>query len=87
MQITYETVTAAAARTIEMLSIKSPTQPAEFNQTWFERACGAFTMWEETVGHEARPEDREKLKLLLNDMPGVDDEGEGNWSLSPVVRL
>ena len=87
MQITYQTVTAAAARTIEMLSIKSHTLPSEFNQTWFEQACGAFTMWEEAVGPEARPEDRKRLQLLLKDMPGVDDEAEGNWGLSPVMRL
>jgi hypothetical protein len=87
MQFTYDLVTEAAARTIEMLTIQSHGSPSEENQKWWERAKGAVRMWEEVVGAAALPQDRERLQFLLEDMPGVDDEGEGNWHLTPVVRL
>lgn len=87
MRLTYVEITDAAARAIEMLTIKSHTGPLEDNWQWWEQARGAVQFWEELVGPEAKSADRERLQFLLDDMPGVGDEGEGNWHLTPIVRI
>jgi hypothetical protein len=87
MNMTYEEFTEAAVRTIEMLTIQSHTNPADDNQLWWERARGAVGFWKEVAGPEARPDDIERIQLLLDAMPGADDEGEGNWHLTPVMHM
>lgn len=85
MQITYETVTAAAARTIDMLTVQAYTSPPEENTLWWERARGAVRMWEETVGAAAHPVDRERLQFMLDDMPGADEEGDCGNRFTPIA--
>lgn len=56
--LSYEEITAAAARTLRALSEKSAGQLNEDNQSWWDMARGAIRCWEETVGDDAKPEDR-----------------------------
>ncbi len=87
MEHTYEQLTYVAARAIAALTEQSRGNRSEDNQSWWDMARGVVHLWQQLAGDEARAVDRERLQLLLDDIPGVDDEGEGNWRETPVVRL
>lgn len=84
---TYEQITDAVAQTLAALTEESRGKLTEDDQTWWDMARGAIKAWEVLVGTDAKAADRERLEILLNDMPGYDDEGEGNWRETVVVRL
>jgi hypothetical protein len=69
VRISYESVTEAAFRTIEILTIRSIDNSIEEAHSWRDMARGAILMWEETVGCAARPLDRARLQLLMDEMP------------------
>lgn len=86
-QAVYDQVTQSAANTILQLTEESRGQLDEDNQAHWDMANGVLRFWICLTGADARAEDVERLQLLIDDMPGVDDEGEGNWRASPVMRL
>lgn len=86
-EFTYEDATKSAEDTILQLTQEARGQLDESNQSYWDMANGALRMWIILAGAQARIEDKERLQLLIDDMPGVDDEGEGNWRASPVMVL
>jgi hypothetical protein len=86
MEINYESVTDAAARTLEMLTIQSFGHLSEGCQLWWAMGIGAIRMWEEVVGYDAQTSDRARLQSLLDSMPHEDDEGSGNWRPTRIIR-
>ena len=84
---TYVHATESARDTIRQLTEEARGQLDESNQSYSDMANGVLRMWINLTGAECRIEDKEQLQLLIDDMPGVDDEGEGNWRASPVMTL
>ena len=87
MQFTYERVTESAIRTVEMLSIQAHVSPDEDRQRWRDSAYGAMRLWEEVVGGAAQTADRFRIQQLIEQMPGGSAPCEGDWHLTPVVRM
>lgn len=84
---TYAEATRGAEKTILQLTVEARGQLDESNQSYWDMANGVLRMWITLAGSQATIDDKERLQLLIDDMPGVDDEGEGNWQASPVVIL
>jgi hypothetical protein len=87
LKFSYADATKCAQDTILQLTEEARGQLDESNQSYWDMANGALRLWIILAGADARIEDKERLQLLIDDMPGVDDEGEGNWRASPVVIL
>lgn len=83
----YDQVTRTAADTIRQLTEESRGRLDEDNQSHWDMAHGVLRFWICLTGADARAEDVERLQLLIDDMPGVDNKGEGNWRASPVTHL
>lgn len=86
-KFSYEDATNSAQDTILQLTKEARGQLDESNQSYWDMANGVLRLWITLAGADARIEDKERLQLLIDDMPGVDDEGEGNWRASPVMVL
>lgn len=84
---TYADVTRSAQDTIAQLTVEARGQLDESDQSYWDMANGVLRMWITLAGAQATMEDKERLQLLINDMPGADDDGEGNWKASPIVVL
>jgi hypothetical protein len=84
---TYADATRSAEDTIVQLTAEARGQLDESNQSYWDMANGVLRMWITLAGAQATMEDKGRLQLLIDDMPGVDDDGEGNWKASPVVIL
>lgn len=83
----YEHVTSAAAGALRKVTIESVGAGSDENQSFFDIGRGIIRAWRAIVGEFAQQLDEEMLQELLESMPGYDDEGEGNWKPSPVMKL
>lgn len=83
----YEQITEATKHFILGLTKESEGHLSENNQSYFDQAIGALPLWLSLAGEDMRPADKEAIQLLIDDMPGVDDDGEGNWESSPIVHM
>lgn len=86
-EFTYAQVTQCAEDTIVQLTKEAKGELDESNQSYWDMAQGVVRLWVSLTGPHGRPDDLERLQLLIDDMPGADDDGEGNWRPSPVVVL
>lgn len=84
---TYADATRSAEDTIAQLTVESRGQLDESNQSYWDMANGVLRMWITLAGADATMEDKERLQLLIDDMPGMKDAGDGNWKASPIVVL
>ena len=84
---TYADITKSAEETIKQLTAEARGQLDEDHMSWWDMANGVLRAWITLAGPDCLIEDKEQLQLLIDDMPGVDDDGEGNWRASPVVTL
>lgn len=86
-EATYAHVTKSAVDTILQLTKESRGKLDEDNQSHWDMALGVLRMWITVTGAHGQTVDAERLQGLIDAMPGVDDQGEGNWRASPVVSF
>lgn len=89
----YHLVTSRAEQAILRLTAESRGNLDEDNQSHWDMANGVLRLWRDLAGESVQEQDVARLELLLEDMPGVDDDGghddpgTGDWHLTPVVYL
>lgn len=90
----YHLVTSRAEQAILRLTAESRGNLDEDNQSHWDTANGVMLLWRDLAGVSVQEQDVARLELLLEDMPGVDndggppdDPGTGDWHLTPVVYL
>jgi hypothetical protein len=71
----YEEITAATAHTLRALAEESAGKLSEENQSWWDMGRGALRLWEHLAGDGAGAVDHERLRMLLNKMPGAERRG------------
>jgi hypothetical protein len=76
--------TQSVIRTIDSLTRELRGQLYEGNQVKWDNSSVAARARREMCGEAGRPENDERVGLLLNDRPGADDECDGMWHLAAV---